>query len=66
VTVRETLGAGVVGINHLVPATAEAPFGGVKNSGFRCQNGLAGMDTYLVTTHINYLLLGAPDHATDR
>ena len=52
----EGLEAGVVGVNHLVPATVEAPFGGIKQSGFGRENGIEGIDAYLVTKYINFQL----------
>jgi succinate-semialdehyde dehydrogenase/glutarate-semialdehyde dehydrogenase len=52
----EGLEAGVVGVNHLSPATSEAPFGGIKQSGYGRENGIEGIDAYLVTKYINFQL----------
>jgi succinate-semialdehyde dehydrogenase len=43
----EALTFGIVGVNDLVPATAEAPFGGVKESGFGREGGQEGLREYL-------------------
>jgi succinate-semialdehyde dehydrogenase / glutarate-semialdehyde dehydrogenase len=53
----EGLETGVVGVNNMVIATTEAPFGGVKRSGYGRENGLEGIDAYLITKFINYTLL---------
>ncbi len=52
----EALEAGMVGVNNLVVATAEAPFGGVKMSGFGREGGAEGLDAYTVSKHINMAL----------
>lgn len=56
VTVAEELEVGMVGINNMVIATAEAPFGGIKESGFGREGGVEGMDPYLVTKYVNLAL----------
>ena len=43
----ESLEFGIVGVNDLFPATAEAPFGGVKESGFGREGGQEGLREYL-------------------
>ncbi len=53
----EGLEAGVVGVNNLVVATTEAPFGGVKKSGFGRESGIEGIDAYLVSKSINFTLI---------
>ena len=53
----EGLETGVVGVNNMVIATTEAPFGGIKRSGYGRENGLEGIEAYLVTKYINYTLL---------
>ena len=45
----EGLEFGVIGINDTVPATPQAPFGGLKESGLGRENGIEGMDVYLET-----------------
>lgn len=51
--IAEGLEFGVVGINELVPATAEAPFGGVKGSGFGREGGPEGLQEYLETRFVS-------------
>lgn len=51
-TVAEALEVGMVGINELVIATAELPFGGVKQSGYGREGGVEGMDAYTHTKAI--------------
>src|SRR5690606_41781739 len=43
----ERLEAGMVAINDWMPVTAEAPFGGVKGSGFGRETGQEGLHEYL-------------------
>lgn len=43
----EGLKFGIIGVNDLVPATAEAPFGGVKHSGWGREGGAEGLHEYL-------------------
>lgn len=45
----EGLEFGVIGINDPVPATPQAPFGGLKESGVGKENSVEGMDAYLET-----------------
>ena len=45
-TVRR-LRAGIVWVNHMQPAPVEAPWGGVKQSGFGRELGPWGLDEYL-------------------
>jgi len=47
VRVSERLDYGIVGINDPVPSTAQAPFGGIKQSGFGREGGHWGIDEYL-------------------
>jgi succinate-semialdehyde dehydrogenase / glutarate-semialdehyde dehydrogenase len=54
--VAEELEVGMVGINNMVIATAEAPFGGVKESGFGREGGAEGIEPYLVTKYVNLAL----------
>ncbi len=52
----ERLETGMVGVNNLVISTAEAPFGGIKHSGFGREGGTEGIEAYTVTKYINFLL----------
>jgi len=52
----EGLDVGMVGVNNLVIATAEAPFGGVKLSGFGREGGTEGIEAYTVAKYVNLLL----------
>lgn len=52
----EGLDTGMVGVNNVVIAAAEIPFGGVKKSGFGREGGSEGIETYTVTKYINILL----------
>ncbi|MFN9749413.1 MAG: NAD-dependent succinate-semialdehyde dehydrogenase [Burkholderiales bacterium] len=56
----EQLAYGMVGINSGLISTAEAPFGGVKESGFGREGSRHGMDEYL---EIKYVCLGGLGHA---
>ena len=49
----DAIEAGMVGINTFAIGAADAPFGGVKDSGFGSEGGLEGMDSYLVTKAIH-------------
>jgi succinate-semialdehyde dehydrogenase/glutarate-semialdehyde dehydrogenase len=49
----DAIEAGMVGINTFAISSADAPFGGVKDSGFGSEGGLEGMDSYLVTKAIH-------------
>ena len=49
----DAIEAGMVGINTFAISTADAPFGGVKDSGFGSEGGIEGMDGYLVTKAIH-------------
>lgn len=52
----EGLEVGLVGVNHLVIATAEAPFGGVKKSGFGREGGREGIEAYSTSKYVNIQL----------
>jgi succinate-semialdehyde dehydrogenase/glutarate-semialdehyde dehydrogenase len=49
----EALEAGIIGINDGVPTATQAPFGGVKQSGWGRELGIEGMDAFLETKHIS-------------
>jgi succinate-semialdehyde dehydrogenase / glutarate-semialdehyde dehydrogenase len=48
----ERLEAGTVSINDPIPTTSQAPFGGVKQSGWGRELGSEGLDAFLETKHI--------------
>jgi succinate-semialdehyde dehydrogenase/glutarate-semialdehyde dehydrogenase len=48
----EDLEVGMVGVNEMLLATAEAPFGGVKESGIGREGGSQGIHDYLETKYI--------------
>lgn len=50
--VAEALQCGLVGVNTGLMTTAEAPFGGVKESGLGREGGREGLDAFLVTKTI--------------
>jgi succinate-semialdehyde dehydrogenase/glutarate-semialdehyde dehydrogenase len=49
----ESLEAGIIGINDGLPTTSQAPFGGVKQSGWGRELGTEGMDAFLETKHVS-------------
>src|SRR5437016_4277910 len=49
----ESLEAGMLGINDGVPTTSQAPFGGVKQSGWGRELGIEGMEAFLETKHVS-------------
>lgn len=49
----EALEAGTIGINDGVPSTSNAPFGGIKQSGWGRELGSEGLDAYLETKHVS-------------
>jgi succinate-semialdehyde dehydrogenase/glutarate-semialdehyde dehydrogenase len=53
--VGEALEYGMVGINEGIISTAEAPFGGVKESGIGREGSMHGIDEYV---EIKYMLMG--------
>jgi succinate-semialdehyde dehydrogenase / glutarate-semialdehyde dehydrogenase len=53
--VGEALEYGMVGINEGVISTAEAPFGGVKQSGLGREGSMHGMEEYL---EVKYMMMG--------
>lgn len=48
----EELEAGMLGINSIQVSGPEVPFGGVKQSGIGSENGIEGMQAYLVTKFV--------------
>ncbi len=53
----ERLESGMVGINEVLLATAEAPFGGIKESGFGREGGALGIKDYLEPKYIRHKLI---------
>lgn len=51
--VGDAIEAGMVGINSFAISVADAPFGGVKQSGFGSEGGPEGLDSYMVTKAIH-------------
>lgn len=51
--VGDALESGMVGINTFAISVPDAPFGGVKESGFGSEGGPEGLDSYLVTKAIH-------------
>ncbi len=49
----DAIEAGMVGINTFAISMADAPFGGVKDSGFGSEGGIEGFESYLVTKTIH-------------
>ncbi len=49
----DAIEAGMVGINSFAISVADAPFGGVKLSGFGSEGGIEGFDSYCVTKAIH-------------
>jgi succinate-semialdehyde dehydrogenase/glutarate-semialdehyde dehydrogenase len=52
--------AGAIGINSFGVSLPEAPFGGVKSSGYGTEGGYEGLDSYLVTKYVNHALMPQP------
>lgn len=49
----EALDYGIIGLNDGFPATAQAPFGGMKESGLGREGGYWGLDEFLETKYIS-------------
>jgi succinate-semialdehyde dehydrogenase/glutarate-semialdehyde dehydrogenase len=49
----DAIESGMVGINTFAISSADAPFGGVKNSGFGSEGGKEGLETYQVVKAIH-------------
>jgi succinate-semialdehyde dehydrogenase / glutarate-semialdehyde dehydrogenase len=54
--VAEQLEYGIVGVNDPIPSTAQAPFGGVKQSGLGREGGPTGIDEYLEIKYVSMML----------
>lgn len=53
IEVCEAMEFGIIGLNDMVPATAEAPFGGMKQSGIGREGGAEGIDDYLDLKYVS-------------
>jgi succinate-semialdehyde dehydrogenase / glutarate-semialdehyde dehydrogenase len=53
IRMAEGLEYGIIGINDTVPATAQAPFGGMKESGLGREGGHEGLEAYLETKYVS-------------
>ncbi|GAA4333109.1 NAD-dependent succinate-semialdehyde dehydrogenase [Pigmentiphaga soli] len=53
--VSDGLQVGLLGINTFAVSLAEAPFGGVRESGYGSEGGTEGLDAYLATKFIAHL-----------
>jgi succinate-semialdehyde dehydrogenase/glutarate-semialdehyde dehydrogenase len=51
--VMEKLEAGTIGINDGAPSTSNAPFGGLKQSGWGRELGSEGLEAFLETKHVS-------------
>jgi len=49
----ECIESGMMGINDGVPTTSQAPFGGVKQSGWGRELGTEGLEAFLETKHVS-------------
>jgi len=49
----DAIESGMVGINTFAISMADAPFGGVKDSGFGSEGGKEGLETYQVVKAIH-------------
>ena len=54
----EGLEAGIIGINDPVPATPQCPFGGMKESGLGRELAHEGLEAYVETKYVSFLLRG--------
>jgi succinate-semialdehyde dehydrogenase/glutarate-semialdehyde dehydrogenase len=52
--VAERLEYGIVGANDGAPSAAQAPFGGMKQSGFGREGGRYVMDEYLEVKYVSW------------
>jgi succinate-semialdehyde dehydrogenase / glutarate-semialdehyde dehydrogenase len=58
VRVAESLEYGIIGLNDAVPSTVQAPFGGVKQSGYGREGGHWGLEEYLFTKFVSLGVAG--------
>jgi succinate-semialdehyde dehydrogenase / glutarate-semialdehyde dehydrogenase len=52
----EGLDYGIIGWNDGVPSAAQAPFGGMKESGLGREGGIEGLEAYLETKYVSFVL----------
>jgi succinate-semialdehyde dehydrogenase/glutarate-semialdehyde dehydrogenase len=52
----ESLQYGIIGWNDGVPSAAQAPFGGMKESGIGREGGIEGIEAYLETKYVSVVL----------
>ena len=52
----ESIESGMLGINDGVPTTSQAPFGGVKQSGWGRELGFEGLEAFLESKHVSIQL----------
>lgn len=53
--VSEELEAGVVGINSFAVSNTEAPFSGIKDSGYGYEGGMEGLASYMYSKSVNHV-----------
>ena len=56
VRVSEELQYGIIGLNDPIPSTAQAPFGGIKQSGFGREGGHWGLEEYLYVKYTSVVV----------
>jgi succinate-semialdehyde dehydrogenase / glutarate-semialdehyde dehydrogenase len=49
----DVIEAGVIAVNDGLPTTSQAPFGGMKQSGWGRELGIEGLDAFLETKHVS-------------
>lgn len=54
IRLSEALEYGIVGINDPIPSTAQAPFGGFKQSGVGREGGRQGIEAFLETKYVSF------------
>ncbi|MFC7391841.1 NAD-dependent succinate-semialdehyde dehydrogenase [Scopulibacillus cellulosilyticus] len=54
--ISEELQYGIVGWNDGLPSTAQAPFGGIKQSGLGSEGGAEGIEEYLETKYVSLMV----------
>lgn len=57
IRMAEGLECGIIGINDMVPATAQSPFGGMKESGIGREGAHEGIESYLETKAVSFAFL---------
>jgi succinate-semialdehyde dehydrogenase/glutarate-semialdehyde dehydrogenase len=49
----DALEAGIISMNDGMPTTSQAPFGGLKQSGWGRELGIEGLDAFMETKHVS-------------